>query len=670
MTIQHAQVHFSPQGTPIANAFDDPYFSKDQGLAESQYVFMQQNQLPERWLNHPHNEFVIAESGFGTGLNCLLAWHCFAEFKHEHPNSQVKRLRFISVEKFPLSPADLTTALAAWPELAKYAHALLDSYPSAVPGCHRLQLDNMLCLDLWFGDINEVLPGIQTPPQGLVDAWFLDGFAPSKNPQMWQDSLFTQCARLAKASATFATFTAAGIVKRGLQQVGFQVEKRPGFGRKRDMLAGYLPQKTPVADYAWYARHAATTGHKQTVSIVGAGLAGAHCALAMAKRGYQVTLYARGEQAADGASGNPLGGFYPQLTVQPSVSALFYAQAFLYAHKHYQALSKQGFAFAHDFCGVLQLGFNPKQQARCEAMIENGHWPSDLVHGVNAGQASKLAQLPLSCPALHIPFGGWISPPQLINALLTAAAEQGRLQVNYQHHLSSLERHEQGWQLHWQSQQATQADLVIIACGHSSASISQLTELPLQAVRGQVERVHSKGKISNLQKVLCHKGYFTPQWQGEHALGSTYVKNTDNTQYRTEEATQNLNMQQQALATCAWPAQLILAGTGRAAIRCATPDRLPLVGAVPDFAAQQQSYQHLYKALPREHYASAADHANLYCLTGLGSRGLVSAPLLAELLASQIHGEALPLSEQHLAALSPNRFLVRDLIRRQGLLHY
>jgi len=191
-----------------------------------------------------------------------------------------------------------------------------------------------------------------------------------------------------------------------------------------------------------------------------------------------------------------------------------------------------------------------------------------------------------------------------------------------------------------------------------------LRDLPFRLVRGQVEAVPSQGPLGALATVLCHKGYLCPEYEGHHALGSTYVKNQRSTQYRLDEQGANLLMNQNALAHCDWAQQIEGVNKGRAAIRCSSPDHLPLVGAVPNTNLQKQQYWDLYKALPNNHYPVPEDIPQLFMLCGLGSRGLTTAPLLAEVLASQIAAQSLPLEEGLLNALSPNRFLIRDLIRR------
>ena len=277
-----ANIKYNEHGTPVAGDFDDVYFSNQDGLAESRYVFIEQNRLNQRWHAHNENTFVIAETGFGTGLNFLAVWQAFLKFRNDFPNAKLTHLHVISTEKYPLSHADLTMALAHWPQLKPFSDPLLAQYPQPLLGCHRRHFANStVTLDLWLGDIAESLPQMSQRYQGVVDAWFLDGFAPSKNPQMWQPDLYANMARLSKLGSSFATFTAAGTVKRGLTEVGFEVKKVKGFGRKRDMLIGELrcPPSTTRTDTLFYRAEAHFPNQAKNVEkvvIIGAGLAGAH----------------------------------------------------------------------------------------------------------------------------------------------------------------------------------------------------------------------------------------------------------------------------------------------------------------------------------------------------------------------------------------------------------
>jgi tRNA 5-methylaminomethyl-2-thiouridine biosynthesis bifunctional protein len=216
-------------GLPYSKAFDDVYFSSDNGLLETDYVFMDGNNLVTRWQSLKQPDFCIIETGFGTGLNFLSAARCW--LMHAPTNA---RLKFISLEKYPLTLSDLELALLRWPELNEFSHEMLLHYQHLLADGHCYLFNGRIQLRLCLGDALQQL----TVLNSTADAWFLDGFAPAKNPDMWQDALFKEMGRLSQHGTSFATFTSAGKVRRSLTAAGFVVTKRPGFGRKREMLTG------------------------------------------------------------------------------------------------------------------------------------------------------------------------------------------------------------------------------------------------------------------------------------------------------------------------------------------------------------------------------------------------------------------------------------------------
>lgn len=690
-----AQVHFNDKGTPVADHFDDVYFSNDSGIDETQHVFIDGNDLKSRWENWHLATFVIAETGFGTGLNFLVAMREFNAFRQANPQHVLTHLYFVSTEKFPLPQQDLKRALAAFPTLQHEVDALAARYPIGLEGCHRIKFDAFSCtLDLWIGDVHELLPQWHTPKDGLIDAWFLDGFAPSKNPDMWTDALFTQMARLSKTGTTFGTFTAAGIVKRGLASAGFVIKKRNGFGRKRDMLTGtfdvnaYHAQgnSTPAIPGPYYRYTSAPLCSTSRVVVVGSGLAAAATCYSLVKRGINTTLCYDQDTLATGASGNPQGGFYPQLHSEASNPSRIQAHSFLYAAQCYRDLVQEHPELAHDFCGVIQLSFNDKVAARQNKLHAQDEWPESLIHTIDAKTVSEIANLPLPYQGLFIPLGGWLSPPQLVQALIEEAVKTNKLTLKPNHRYL---RHDgptiQGIQQaravfenrvqtsgvqddetrENEAQEITiEADHIILALGAGAVHADTMKSLPLRPVRGQVEAVPSQVPISQLKTVLCHKGYMTPIMAGRHALGSTYVKNDMATDVRTEETHANLQTHEQALSNTQIVSKLKHDGQARAATRLGSPDHQPVVGALHDFDALKDSYTDLGLGKPIERVPPLPQNA-VSVLTCLGSRGLTTAPLMAEVLVSSLCRQPLPLNNDLLNAVNSCRFMVREAIRKQ-----
>ena len=686
MKSKHAQVHFNESGTPVADHFDDVYFSNDSGIDETQHVFVAGNDLAERWQQWRNPTFVIAETGFGTGLNFLVAMRAFNEFRAANPDHPLKRLYFITTEKFPLPQQDMQRALEAFPALKNEAQALASLYPMGLEGCHRLHFDNhSTTLDLWIGDVHELLPQWHSPVNGLIDAWFLDGFAPSKNPDMWTDALFSQMARLSKTGTTFGTFTAAGIVKRGLAGVGFTIKKRNGFGRKRDMLTGVFDQdhenvqhklRLPAGPYYRYVNGSLDKTSK--VAVVGSGLAAATACLALVKRGICTTLYFDGDTLASGASGNPQGGFYPQLHSEASIASRIQAHSFLYARQAYDHTIEHAKAcgladVAHDFCGVIQLSFNDKVAERQNKLAAADVWPEALIKPVNSKEVSDIANLALPYSGLYIGLGGWLSPPQLVTAMIEEALQSGKLTLKPNHTYVSheaVETTKQQVQIRFnldsvESEEVITADHLILALGAGAVNASDFDSLSLRPVRGQVEAIPTQMPIEQLNTVLCHKGYMTPVFEGRHALGSTYVKNDLSTDVRSDETEMNLATHEQALANTDIVQALQHDGKARAATRLGSPDHQPVVGALHNFDSLKEHYTMLGVGKPLTS-APVLPSSVVSTLTCLGSRGLTTAPLMAEVLVSSLCKEPLPLSNDLLNAVNTSRFMTREAIRSQG----
>ena len=655
--IQPANLEFNAEGTPVSRDFDDVYFSNDNGLEETRYVFLDGNHLGTRFPEHPRRLFVVAESGFGTGLNFLTLWQAFDCFRAAYPEATLQRLHFISFEKFPLTAHDLRLAHQRWPELAHWAEQLQTQWPPAIGGCHRLILDDgRVTLDLWLGDINDLTDKLDDSMNQKVDAWFLDGFAPAKNPDMWSPHLFSAMARLARPGATLATFTSAGFVRRGLQEAGFTMRKTKGFGRKRDMLVGVMEQDLAIpAQAPWFARRASTS---REVAIVGGGIASALLSLALLHRGWQVTLYCADEGPATGASGNRQGALYPLLSAHDPALFQFFPAAFTFARRLYDSLPV---AFDHDWCGVTQLGWDEKSQQKITQMLSLG-LPEDIAHAVTAQQVAETAGVDTGCGGIQYPLGGWLCPAELTSAAIALGQSRG-LTVHYAHKVQSLSRTAH-WKLRFADGKEAQHASVVLANGHHITQFTQTASLPVYPVGGQVSHIPTAPQLSKLRQVLCYDGYLTPQnpSNGHHCIGASYHRGETDMHYSEADQQQNRQRLVDSFPDASWAKEVdVSEGQARCGVRCATRDHLPMAGNVPDYDATLEVYQDL--ADSKETAVSAPVHPELFMLGGLGSRGLCSAPLLAEALAAQMSDEPVPLDRVTLAGLNPNRLWVRKLLK-------
>ena len=656
--IQPANLEFNAEGTPVSRDFDDVYFSNDNGLEETRYVFLDGNQLNARFPVHPRSQFVVAESGFGTGLNFLTLWQAFVQFRAAHPDATLQRLHFISFEKFPLTAHDLTLAHQRWPELRVWAEQLQAQWPQPIGGCHRLVLDGgQVTLDLWLGDINDLTDKLDDSLTQKVDAWFLDGFAPAKNPDMWSPHLFAAMARLARPGATLATFTSAGFVRRGLQDAGFTMYKTKGFGRKREMLTGvmeqdnHLPERTP-----WFARSGA---EKRETAIIGGGIASALLSLALLQRGWQVTLYCADTAPATGASGNRQGALYPLLTAHDPALSQFFPAAFTFARHLYDSLPV---TFDHAWCGVTQLGWDEKSQRKIDQMLSL-ELPAHIAEAVDAEQVQALSGLETGCGGIHYPQGGWLCPAQLTAAAIALAQSQG-LAVHYEHQLESLDRIDGDWQLRFAHGAQARHAGVVLTNGHRISDFPQTENLPVYPVGGQVSHIPTTAQLGKLRQVLCYDGYLTPQnpTNGHHCIGASYHRGEADIRYSEADQQQNRQRLIDCFPEAEWAKEVDVSGSdARCGVRCATRDHLPMIGNVPDYDATLAAYQDLAES--KENAARSPVYPNLFMLGALGSRGLCTAPLAAEILASQMSDEPIPMDGVTLAGLNPNRLWVRKLLK-------
>ncbi|QIW16255.1 bifunctional tRNA (5-methylaminomethyl-2-thiouridylate)-methyltransferase MnmD/FAD-dependent cmnm(5)s(2)U34 oxidoreductase MnmC [Pasteurellaceae bacterium RH1A] len=655
-----ANLTFNASNTPVSEQFDDIYFSTQDGLAESTYVFLEGNQLWEKWQAHQQAHFVIAETGFGTGLNFFAVRALFEDFLAQFPQSPLKRLYFISFEKYPLKAEDFQQVHRFYPQFAGFSTQLTACWQPTQPSCQRMGFGSVY-LDLWFGDMADNLPQLGDSYLESIDCWFLDGFSPDKNPQMWNETLYSHMFRLTKPGGSFATFTAASAVRRGLQAVGFEVMKRKGFGRKREMIWGLKPEASP-AQAVQYPYFFAKSAKPQDIAIVGGGIASLFVALSLLERGKQVTLYCKDEALAQNASGNQQGAIYPQLSDDDERNSRFYVHAFDYALQRLRQLEGQ-VDFEQSLSGVALVAYNQKTADKLAKIGQEG-WPESLFHLLKADELSQKIGLSLGQGGAFIERGGWLSPIQFVT-LAFAYLETLGLKIVLKHEVKDPTYEEGLWC--WQHKgQAFKHEALVLANGHCIRDFAQTQAIPFYSVRGQVSQTPTTPALQKLKAVVCYDGYLTPvSASGYHCLGASHVRDNQEREFSLAEHEQNFAKLAQNLAACDWAKDLDRTeNRAKVGIRTALRDRIPMVGAVPNFEAQRLQYGNLYNHLRRKQAVEKAENfANLYLVGGLGSRGLTTAPLLGEILACLICNEPLPISQDIWQALSPNRTWMRKLLK-------
>jgi tRNA 5-methylaminomethyl-2-thiouridine biosynthesis bifunctional protein len=653
--LPHAQLDWDDQGRPRSRVFDDVYFSDQSGLEETRYVFLEQNDLRERFAALPASgRLVIGETGFGTGLNFLCAWQLFE--RHAVAGA---RLHFVSVEKYPLSASDLQRALALWPQLKPFADQLLAQYVAIHQGFQRLVLGNgRVTLTLLIGDALEQLPQLDAQ----IDAWFLDGFAPAKNPDMWTAELFAELARLAAPGSTISTFTSTGWVRRLLNAAGFKMKRTPGIGHKWEILRGTFlgwPEDTapPAVAKPWFARPQPLTGERRAL-VIGAGLAGCASAASLAARGWQVSLLERHEALAQEASGNPQGVLYLKLSAHGTALSQLIVSGFGYTRRLLEQLQR---GVDWDDCGVLQLAFNAKEAER-QVQLAAAFSP-DLVDLLDQPQAQARAGIELEHGGLFFPEGGWVHPP----ALCQWQASSANIQWLPHREVLELRKVDDQWQAWDGDALLASAPVVILAGAAEIKRFPYSADLPLKRIRGQITRLAQTPESQSLATVVCAEGYVAPARLGEHTLGASFDFKSDDLAPTVAEHLGNLALLEEISADLVTrlhvqdldPQQL----EGRAAFRCTSPDYLPIVGPLADQAAFADAYAALSKDARQVPNIPCPWLDGLYINSGHGSRGLITAPLSGELLAAWLENEPLPLPKAVAEACHPNRFALRQLIR-------
>ncbi len=650
-TIQTAEITIGSDATPRSTQYDDIYFSADDGLAEARTVFLGGNDLPTKWQDKAR--FVIAETGFGTGLNFLATWQAWRD-DHKRP----KKLFYVSVEKHPINPTQLAKALAHWPELEDLSSQLIKQLPPAVAGIHPRSFNQGdVQLLLVYDDINTALKSLLI----RADVWFLDGFAPSRNPDMWTPKVFAAIARLSKPNASLATFTAAGQVRRDLITAGFKMQKRPGFGQKRERLVGQFsdqlvhqaePQIPP-----WFALPKPYQ-KPGTAAVVGAGIAGAQIARHLADSGWQVDVYEQATEPATGASGNRAGVLSPKVTTKPSLSERFSINAFLYQVNQLQCLRSATAEIDFDLCGYTQLAWNKREEDRSEGLANR--FPDDLLLCLNDDEISDLTGETQYNNATHFPQAGWVSPRSLVHSLL----DHPKIQLLCNTTISAIQpRNDQGWSLNQSGDLPSQtSDIVVLANGHWLKHF--LPSLPVVPARGQSSEAQIKPGTLPQNCVLDHNGYAIAHPSGNLIYGASFTNNDSNAELRDDDELFNQRRLRQHLPH--WFKHISNSKPSHAGVRATTPDRWPVVGAVVDDSHFCTHYSALAKGQHYHDYNDAPYQRGLYVLGGLGSRGLTTAAYCARLLTALINDEPITSDARCYLAMHPARFLLKTL--KQGTL--
>lgn len=567
------------EGTPSSNTFEDIYWHRNQALQEKQYVFVDsvKRQLGEA-AESDNLQYTVAELGFGFGINCLLT----AEFWRSLPTTS--QLNLVSFEKYPVPIADLRQLLSGYN--FSFTQTLLDQYPPSYRGQHVIWLADNIRLLLVLDDAERGLANLDAE----VDHWYLDGFAPSRNPELWDASTMRRVFAHCRQGAAVSTYSAAGHVRRALERSGFLVEKRPGYGNKREMLSAAAPgQWTPKQKL------------RDTVAVIGGGIAGHYCAEALHRRGQPFRLIDSGKP---GASKVPQLSVFPQLAVEPEAKYRFSLVASQYMH--------HSRGFYHD--GMNWQPRSPEEGERLRQIAEL--FPDDMIETLPDG-------------SLNYHLAGWLSSRDLFEELSLEFEQQNIQDIDWRG----------TWHCHnSKGEIVASSEQLIVATGFDRQLIDPA--LNIRAIRGQAISI----KSTNLPGILNSHVTLFPGYQGRSVVSGTYARSDDLTPRDADTS----DLLSAATSLHAIDTSEVEPWVG---VRAVSRDRLPMIGPMPDWqaVAEVNRLSALTCYVP-----------GLHVCTAFGSRGATHARLCAEHVVSKLLGEPAALALEHQWMLSPARFELRD----------
>lgn len=518
------QLDWSRPEAPASDAFGDIYFSVEGGLAETEAVFLKACGLPERWQGR--SQFTVAELGFGTGLNFLALLRLWRKTR-----CVGQCLDFVSVEKYPLDKDTLAKALSHFPELSDLAASLLVQWPGRVRGIHRLHFDGGVTLTLIHEDVKSGLSGLDFK----ADAWFLDGFSPAKNPDMWSSDIMALVGTRAAPGCRVGTFTAAGFVRDGLSRAGFKTDKVAGFGRKRHRLEAVMPGER------------AERAQLRPV-IIGAGIAGASLAAGFLRRG--ITPIVIDAQDGRGASGNPAAIIKPRLDRQDKPESRFFLSCYLYALQRYDAvdcvLSR----------GIFHAAKSPEDAKRFEDLVQLSPLPPRHMYS-DAG--------PFELQGLRFPAGLVINPAKAL-AYFLGGAERVKGRAANIHTADGVYTVQNA-----EGQILATGSHIFWTIGAGIKAITDFDTLEMRYSRGQLSWAQNG---VGLDKSLTYGGYAIPMGEAL-LLGATHERVDGEGAYalRAEDDAKNLGA---FSATCGRVVKP-LDRPGRASIRVNSKTTLPVI---------------------------------------------------------------------------------------------
>ena len=562
-------------------------------IDECEHVFIDGNNLKNRFRDlSPNSNFSIGEIGFGIGLNFLIT--CKAWLKYTEHN-QV--LEFYSFDKYIFALEDFNEFISSSSELKEYSEQLIKYYPKNIKGIQKISLfDGRISLNLIIGDISDTQEYIKS--MTYIDAWFLDGFSPSKNPDLWSKELINSIGNTSYESSTISTYTSSGLVKRNLIDSGFAVRRTKGFAGKRHMLKGDALSKV-----------SSKQGYSKKVAVIGSGITGCILSYLLAQKGIEVDLYEQSDSICAGASSHELLVTYPRLSAHDSAYGRFNLLSYVYATNFYENLKTQSWKKT----GVLILNHDEDTARRQKALLERRS-DGKIYRHLNYAEASELSGIEVKYDGLHFKDAGYVLPNELCGFL--TGSEKINVFTNSKIENLSGDGMKTTFTIR---DEHFEYDDVCLCTGSDSSELMNIDGFSTK--RGQVSHLESIGKISRINLPICAKGYISPEVSNLHIVGSSYSdhKHTDLIQ---EEHLSNLKKLQIILD------EDVKVKSGKVGLRAISKDHMPMVGKKD----------------------------GIFLNTCHGSRASVSAPICAEIISNLITEDAPPLQSRELKALCPLRF--------------
>ncbi|PSM51842.1 bifunctional 5-methylaminomethyl-2-thiouridine-forming methyltransferase / FAD-dependent demodification enzyme [Campylobacter blaseri] len=602
--------------------FDDIYFNTNSPLLESEYVFA--SALNDIWSKQ--DSFIVAEAGFGTGLN-------FLTLANKFKNSD-KKLHYVSIEKYPLTKKELIQVYQNLNTFEKESNKLVKCYPTLkIDGLYRIHFSKNIVLDLYIGDIKDALNELDF----IADVWFLDGFAPSKNPDMWDSDVIYEISNLTKKDGVIATYSSASSVRKNLENAGFEVKLVSGYGNKREMIKAYLKEKINVQKNIWYSRPA-VGGLNKKVLVIGGGIAGLSAALKFKKAGFKVKLTEKDTKVGSNGSGNIAGVLMPTITKKGILLGRMHLNAFLQAFKFYKKYISKEYIY---LTGSKEYAFN-------SSLVERYKDSSEFF---------KFSEVDAPYPSIFVKEGILARPNMLCAHLAT------KIDVLYEHEFISFEKKSKEYEVYFKNGNKINTDIIIFALGSESEELFGKglkpkmnfdESLKISSVRGQVTWI--KETLKN-RYPLSAKGYICPAIDNIQLIGATYDRNNYEKKPVDKDNIKNIENISDLIDNYK---NIEIIGS-QVGFRSYSGDRFPIVGPIHDKEWFKVNYKDIFWTKNKTSNLKPKHLENIYITTSHGARGLGTSILGAELLLDYVLNRPFCIEKSIVNELNPARFLIREL---------